>query len=92
MITAKYDITHGSRHGYREGEHSEVARLLYACVPEGIVSGFLVGTIAAAIAYLFWGKEAPTLVAEALIVLVGWIAGFAAGFVGGLICAYCERE
>jgi hypothetical protein len=89
MITAKYDISHAPRHS---NEGGEISRLLYACVPEGIVSGFLIAPITAAIAYLFWGKEAPTLVAEALIVLVGWIAGFGAGFVAGLICAYCERE
>lgn len=92
MITARYEITHDPRHGYRNDEHSELARVLYACVPEGIISGFLVATITAAIAYLFWGKEAPSLVAEVLIVLVGWVAGFAAGFLGGLICAYWERE
>lgn len=92
MISAKYDLAHDARHGYGKDEAGEFSRVLYACVPEGIVTGLLIAPITAAVAYLFWGREAPTLVAEALIVLVGWIAGFAAGFVGGLICAYCEKD
>ncbi len=63
---------------------------IYACVPEGIVTGFLCGAILAGAGSYFLEPNF-SLLPMAMLVLIGITAGAVIGGIIGLFCGCVER-